>query len=216
MLSIIFDLDGTLINSIPGHRKLIQEVAQTHGFTITEEEFSAGNGMTPEDGLRQIMKQRHLQVDVEQYLKDREDKIKQIYELITLYPDTISTLEKLSSHTLAVATSSEKEYLDTILKQFSMENYFAVKLSANDVNKAKPSPEIFLQAAKKLVKKPSECIVIEDSVNGIIAGNRAGMKTVCVLSTTPQSWFVEEAKPDWFIHTLSELPELLERIQANL
>lgn len=214
MMNIIFDLDGTLIDSIPGHRKLIQEIANRHGFSITEKEFSQVNGMTPKEGLRRVLEHKQVKIDLLALLKERRYAMKKIYDYIQLYPDTIRTLKKLSQHQLAVATSSNKTYLQRILKQFDLERYFSVKLSANDVKHAKPHPDIFLQTAKRLGASPEECVVVEDSVNGIIAGNQAGMKTICLLSTTPQEAFVGEAQADAYIHVLSELPELLKRIQG--
>ncbi|MCF6335335.1 MAG: HAD-IA family hydrolase, partial [Spirochaetales bacterium] len=79
---------------------------------------------------------------------------------------------------IALASSSPSSIINFILSKCRIENYFKIIMSGDDVEKGKPDPEIFLKTAEKNKTRPENCIVIEDSENGITAANRAGMKSI--------------------------------------
>jgi HAD superfamily hydrolase (TIGR01509 family) len=112
---------------------------------------------------------------------------------------------KKEKYTLAVATSSNRKYLNKFLKQFSLEEFFSAQSTITDVRYGKPAPDIFLKAATRIRAKPEQCVVIEDSINGVIAAKRAGMKVIAVLSTTKKELFVGEAKPNAFIKHIGQV-----------
>jgi beta-phosphoglucomutase len=211
MKAIIFDLDGTLIDSLPVHRAIMKELCAKYQLPLTDEDFDHLNGMSEKEGLIWLIKEKKVRLSPLTILKEKYLLKKRIMENITLFPDTITTLEYLRSTNtpLALATSSKKGYMKQLLQKFGLEQYFSVLMCANDVKHSKPNPEIFMKAAHKLGTHPSECIVVEDAVNGVIAANRAGMKCVCVLSTTNKALFTGEATPWRFIHKLSELKKLV-------
>lgn len=80
----------------------------------------------------------------------------------------------------AVASSSELNYINNNLEKTDLDRYIDEKVSGSDVKQSKPFPDIFLEAARKLGVNPEECIVLEDSKNGVIAGKSAGMKVIMI------------------------------------
>jgi HAD superfamily hydrolase (TIGR01509 family) len=87
---------------------------------------------------------------------------------------------KKTGVSLALASSSSYALINTFLSQFSLEDFFSVVQSGDDVRHGKPYPDIFLETAKKMGVKPHNCVVIEDSLNGVKAGHAAGMIVVAV------------------------------------
>ena len=206
--SIIFDYDGTLIDSIPAHKRAIRKVAKKHGIIITEEAFARYNGMSTKEGFGSIMREHHITFGAIRIAWEMRKEKKSIHEHINIYPDTKRTLERLEKrYALAIATSSNKAYLRKTLERFPIKEHFKAFTTANDVRHTKPSPAIFLKAASKLSAEPEACVVIEDSMNGVIAAKRAGMSVIAILTTTDKALFVGEAAPDAFITSLDELTE---------
>ena len=116
---------------------------------------------------------------LEIYLQEYDKVLKNIYTVMAEpLPGSIETIRNLAfkKYILALASSSSHKLISIIMKRFNLTDYFRVIVSADDVKgKSKPEPDIFLLTAKKLSVKPSECVVIEDSENGIKAAKRAGM-----------------------------------------
>ncbi|MBD3209416.1 HAD family phosphatase [Candidatus Woesearchaeota archaeon] len=204
--TIIFDLDGTLIDSVPAHKNVIRGIAAKHGIKITEDDFARFNGMSAYQGFKQVLHKHHLQFGLCRILWERTRARKDIMDNITLYPATTNRLQTLQKHyAMAVATSSSRHYLKKIMKRYSLQDYFSACMAKDDVNRSKPAPDIFLKAAKRMSKSPEQCVVIEDSLNGIIAAKRAGMAAIALLTTTKKALFKSEAAPDLFLKDLSEL-----------
>lgn len=203
---ILFDYDGTLVDSIPAHKKTIRKVARKHGIIITDEAFSRYNGMSTKRGFRKIMQEHHVYLGAVKIALELIKAKKNLLNEINMFPETKATLERLNNkYSMAVATSSNKNYLEKTVDRFNLRPYFQALLSANDIKHSKPSPEIFIKAAKRINKQPHECVVIEDSLNGIIAGKRGGMATIALLTTTKKELFVGEATPDLFIKDIAAL-----------
>ena len=216
LTGIIFDFDGTLIDSIPAHMKVLKKIAKRHGMTITNEAFSHYNGMSSTAGFRKIMHEHHLHFSALKIAWELFKAKKDIRNHVSIFPETKACLQRLKGYDLAVATSSHRDYLNELTRRFGIQHYFSALISASDVRHSKPSPEIFLKAAKQLGKKPEESVVIEDSLNGVIAAKRAGIPVIAILTTTKKELFVGEATPDLFIQTLDDLrPSLLKHLEKR-
>ena len=208
MKAIIFDLDGTLINSIPAHQHITAKVAKEFDLELDESDFVKVNGRTTRAGIECIAKEKNLSLDIDAFMAVHKKALVNIFDEITIYPQVISTLQALKdmqSFKLAVATSSPKDYLDHALDKFELRQFFDCTSSSNDIKNAKPDPEIFLNSAEQLDLSPAECLVIEDAPQGVIAANRAGMTTIALLTTTAKEHFVGEAEPKVFVEEFKDL-----------
>lgn len=215
--TILFDFDGTLINSIDSHLAVILDIAKKNGVSFSKDEFAHYNGMSTKDGFKKMMREKHITFRGWKLVKmvyERLRRENEILENISIYPETKPMLEKLQAenYPMCVATSSNRHYLERFVSQFDIRDYFLKGTTIDDVRHAKPAPDIFIVAAKRMKAIPSECVVVEDSVNGIIAAKRAGMKTIAVLQTTKKELFVGEAKPDAIVKGIADVPRALKKL----
>lgn len=99
---------------------------------------------------------------------------------IKAIPGTIEFIQKLKKEKMpmAVASASRIDFIELVLSELSIDFYFDAIASSQEVPKGKPEPDVFLLAAKRLNVEPSCCLVIEDSLNGMVAANKAGMKCI--------------------------------------
>ncbi len=116
--NILFDLDGTLIDSIDAHLNIIIAIAKKHDVHLSKEEFSHVNGMSTKEGFKKIMREKHIKfrgLKLLEIVIDRLRKEKEIEEKIKIYPQTKKMLEQVQKegYKLAVATSSNKKYART-------------------------------------------------------------------------------------------------------
>ena len=113
---------------------------------------------------------------------------------------------------LALATMNNKQVIEQMLNNCGLISLFDVVLSANEVEKTKPNPEIFLKCASKLALKPSSIVVIEDSKFGVRAAKAAKMKCIAVLSGVSKKKELELENPDLIVGSIKEKEEILKFI----
>ena len=104
---------------------------------------------------------------------------------------------------IALASSSPMKFIQLAIEKVGISEYFDIIVSGEHVDKSKPEPDIFLRAASLLKVKPSDCLVLEDSVNGVIAAKKAGMK--CIAFLNPNSGNQDLSKADKVVTTLKRL-----------
>jgi len=188
---VIWDLDGTLINSIPvhfrRHKKLFKD---EYGVSITRTYFEERcNGSQEKEFYHTILQDKlgHVRFLQEAIKKSHTVTYQVNRKRIKTFPQVKSTLKQLQKEgfVMAVASSSPALYVKQLLRQNDIEKYFAVVVSSSGVKHAKPSPEIFLHAQKKLGVPKSKCVIIEDAKAGVIAAKRAGMTCLCLLTSEP-------------------------------
>ncbi len=185
--AIIFDMDGVLVDSEPHHVSIEKHQFRMNGISISDEEHQKFMGSTSENMWREIAGRYHLERPVEEFIdQNRTESIRYFTELsvIPVMPGLVDLLEKLKTknYPLAVASSSVPEIIELILGKTGLRTYFQVVVSGQEAGKSKPEPDIFLLAAQKLGVKPQNCMVIEDSKNGIKAAQAAGMSCVAYQS----------------------------------
>ena len=180
---IIFDMDGVLINSEPLHFEYEKILFESLGITVDREEHETFVGTTSKTMWTIIKKTHDLPFTVSElilkghsgflvYLESRKS-LKLIQGILELLDRLID-----AGFILALASSSPHKLINYILSKCNIDEYFPVRISGDDVNNGKPDPEIFLKTAGLTGAKPKDCLVIEDSANGIDAAVRAGMKCV--------------------------------------
>ncbi|WP_343556873.1 hexitol phosphatase HxpB [Sphingobacterium sp.] len=182
--AVIFDMDGILIDSEPFWRKAEKEVFGNLGIVVTEEHSSITSRMTTAEVAAywynfKPWADRTL-VEVER------EVIERVGELINQHGEIMPGVKKMLhyfkkyGYKVGLATNSPKMLVPIVLKKLSIEDYFDVTLSVDDVRSGKPSPDIYLQTAVSLSVNPARCIVFEDSKSGIAAAIAAGMTVVAV------------------------------------
>jgi HAD superfamily hydrolase (TIGR01509 family) len=113
---------------------------------------------------------------------------------------------------MALATMSNRPVIDKLLKQKSLADYFDFVLTVDEVAKPKPDPEVFLKCAAQLNCQPERCVVVEDSVFGVVAAARANMKCIAVPSGAYSKEELEAKNPDFIVDSLKEKQKILDYI----
>lgn len=181
--AVIFDMDGTLVDSEPTHKLVEREIFDELGIVVSEEEHESYVGSTSYDFWRMI-KERH---GVSDSLEDMIARERQRYlgyvrdsKGLSPTPGVVALLQQFQEQgiSLGLATSASRQSMEMILKTFELEKFFGVRFCGDDVLNGKPNPEIFLKTAEGLNVGPHRCLVFEDAENGLRAAKNAGMKCV--------------------------------------
>jgi len=207
--AILFDMDGVLSNSEPHHIKGLKEVFRRHGKNITNKDLNDIFGKIDEQIIKDICKKKKFSGDIYALGREKREIVVEIMKKskIPIFPgakNLVKTLSKL--YKLGIGTSSSHPELDVVLGKISLRKYFKEIMGREDVRTHKPSPELYRKLAKRLGAKPSECIVIEDSVTGVEAANRAKIKCIAVTHTFPAS---KLKNADIIVNNLREIQKLL-------
>jgi HAD superfamily hydrolase (TIGR01509 family) len=178
---VIFDLDGVLIDSEGLYYRAYSEVLKPYGVSVSREEYeqywiAQGNG--PE----YIVAKHNLPVSPDELRQLRSPVYLHLLETeVTLMPYVEETLARLASHfALTVATNTNREHLDFVLRRMDIDRFFPVTVARQDYRGAKPLPDAFLTAAEKIGLPPERCVVIEDTYKGVIAATNAGIVCIAV------------------------------------
>jgi beta-phosphoglucomutase len=188
--AVIFDFDGVLVDSVSVHTSALVKVLKPF-VNLSEEYFNGFAGRSTFDILNLLKEKYNISIDVRK-LKDEKDRIVlQSLDKIKLYKAVGATLEKLKKKGLkmAVATSGETKKTVEILTNNKINRYFSVVVGFEMVKNAKPHPDLFLEAARRLDVKNNESIVIEDAPSGIEAAKKAGMKCIAITNTVAEDKF---------------------------
>ena len=181
---IIFDLDGVIVDTAKFHYLAWRKMANDLGFDISLEQNEQLKGVSRVHSLKQILGWGKKTVDEAEFERLMASKNEDYLERIAhmdeedLLPGVKKVLDYLTENDIPYALGSASKNARPILKGLKIEDRFEAIVDGNDVTKAKPDPEVFLVAAKKLEMSPADCVVFEDSVAGVEAANLAGMTSV--------------------------------------
>ena len=177
---IIFDMDGVLVDSIPFHYKSLRKLFAGYGIKYSFDEYKrhditagamnviprvfrahGGNPANIQDALK---KKNRLSLNVQ----------------IPLFPGVLELIKNLKKkgYTLAVASGGTRYFVTRRLKKNRIYKYFDFIITGDDHVRKKPHPGIYLKTAKEFKVHPADCVVIEDSYDGVLAAKRAGMKVI--------------------------------------
>jgi len=205
MKAVIWDLDGTLIDSVEQHWGSWLEMMGEMGFAYTKENFFADFGMRNDEILRSRYRADLSDAEVARIAFDKEDRYRHLIRTqgLELLPGCRKWLDWLRANGFrqALGTSAPQGNVDAVLDVLPIAPYFEVVMSADWVKHGKPAPDVFLAAAERLNLAPADCLVIEDAHAGVEAAQRAGMKCLGVLTTQ------NSLNADWVVKTLEDLPE---------
>ena len=182
--AVIFDMDGVLIDSEPLWKIAMEDVFKSVGCSLTRKDFQKTVGLRLDEVIEYWYEHTGWSNATP---KEVENKIVQrMVELLNENGNplvgVIDTLKFLKTNNLKIglATSSYEILIDTVLAALGIRSYFDFTNSAENEAYGKPHPAVYLTVANKLNVHPTKCLVIEDSLNGIISGKAARMKVVCI------------------------------------
>jgi sugar-phosphatase len=186
--AVIFDMDGVLIDSEPLWKIAMEEVFRSIGSQLTRQDFQKTVGLRLDEVI--IFWHRHegwrnvTPKEVEQQIVLK--MVELIRENAAPLQGVLETLAFLQARKIKIglATSSYEILIQTVLRELKIASFFEVTHSAEHEAYGKPHPAVYLTVADRLAVSPVRCLVIEDSLNGVISGKAAKMKVVCIPEKT--------------------------------
>ena len=191
---VIFDFNGTLINDDHLHYQAWAGYSKKRGYDMTKEDFQKENGAPSKHFVAYVYQKLNKTFSEDPSVKDREMQeqiqIKDDIYKASLRASGIDLIEgardlfqllKDRHIPFTIATSSGKEEVDLYYELFHLDQYVDRQLvcySDGSIKRGKPAPDIFIKAAEKLKVDIKKCIVFEDSINGVLAGDSAGAKVI--------------------------------------
>ena len=210
--AIIFDLDGTLIDSIPAHIHAYQKLATNEfGIHLEQESILKHFGKKSREIIKALLPIGER--DLDSLVKKKQSFYREAFDSVKLLPGAKKLLQitKKKGIKRALGTSSSRRNVDFAIKKFNLE--FDAIITGEDVECGKPCPDSFLKLAHRLGLSPSDVLVIGDAVYDIIAAKKAGMKSIGVLTgSITKLKEMKETKADAIF---TNLLEILEWIQLS-
>ena len=188
---LIFDLDGTLINSMPYHALAWKQVAYEHGFDIDVNDIYAMGGSASRD-IAAFYKNKGEPVgDIDEYVKRKIAIFQENIPKIEVFQKIFNELKEAKSLgiRIAIGTGTRTANATRILKEKDLFDYIDALVTADDVTRHKPNPDTFLVAAKRLELEPKDCLVFEDGQLGIKAALRGGFDCIEVKDNEMINYF---------------------------
>lgn len=199
----IFDMDGTILDlenlNYNGYKETLKKF---FNLTLTQEEYQIYfSGVHTSLGFTKFLEKKFISgFNVEELIRSFRDGKRynlqnNIEEVVLLKDGVVEFFEILKDHkkSLSLATSTIKEFVDLILEHFNLSKYFELILTAEDVNKGKPDPEIYNTAVSLLCANKESCIVFEDSKSGIQSAKNAGIYCIGIYTKGLNEDFVNTA-----------------------
>lgn len=209
---VIFDLDGVLIDSEGLYYRAYSEVLKPYGVTVSIQEYEQ-HWIATGTGPEYIVAKHNLPVSPDELRKLRSPLyLKLLEKEVQLMPYVEDALTRLAPHFgMTVATNSNRDALDFILHRFGVDRFFPMTVARQDYTGAKPLPDAFLTAARKLKLAPAQCVVVEDTYKGVMAAVNAGIACIAV----PNQYTLRNDFSQASI-VLSNLGELTPEVVRNL
>lgn len=209
-LGALFDWDGVIIDSSVQHKQAWEDLARELGKPLSEDHFERSFGMKNQFIIPDIYRWTQDPEEIELWSLRKEEIYRKILAStgISPLPGIIDLLTMLNEHGVpcAVGSSTPRKNIETVFELIALRDHFTTVISADDVSKGKPDPEVFQKSARAIGLEPSHCVVFEDAHVGIEAGLAAGSKVIAVATTNEIG---ELGKADVAVQSLEEVDWLL-------
>lgn len=207
--AVLFDLDGTLVDSMWVWPKVDEIYLGRMGLDVPENLQDQIEGMGFTEVARYFKERFHIPETLEQIKATWNQMALEAYtHKVPLKSGVRQFLAALQSRKIpmAVASSNSRQLIEAVLRSHEIDRYFDCIVTACEVERGKPAPDVYLAAARKLSVNPSKCLVFEDIVAGILAGKAAQMTTCAVEDTFSAPQREEKRKrADYYIDSYEEL-----------
>ena len=182
--AVIFDLDGTLIDSMPAHFEAWRSAlskARAPKDVFPEDVFYAMGGRPTKDIVAELNGEHNLNLDPEYVTLSKREAYLASLDKIEIIDDVVDFAKSLRGKMpLGVATGGSRVVVEKTLQALGLSDLFDEVITANDVKCGKPAPDVYLEAASRLGVAPEDCLVFEDAPAGMMAAQSAGMQVVAV------------------------------------
>jgi beta-phosphoglucomutase len=213
--AVIFDMDGVIIDAKEWHYEALNKALGLFGMEISRyDHLVTYDGLPTRQKLEMLTKERGLPRSLHSFINELKQKY--TMEIIhreckpTFYHEYALSRLKKEGFSLAVCSNSIRNSIQIMLSKANLLGYLDFFLSNQDVVNAKPDPEIYTEAMKRMKLKPDECLVLEDNFNGIQAARRSGAHVLEVIT-------VEDANYTAIVKKISEIERgsHVEHLSAN-
>ena len=178
--AVIFDMDGVIVNSEPLHKKAYYNMFKDFKLDVSESLYESFTGKSTYSICEQLCLKFNLSITPYELVNSKRKHFKYIFENDKSFKMIDGAFELIKDYyknnlKLVLASSASMLTINKVFEKFDLDKFFVAKISGADLKQSKPNPEIFLKAAKISGHNKKDCIVIEDSTNGIISANSAGI-----------------------------------------
>ena len=206
--AVIFDMDGVIVNSEPLHRKAYFDMFEEFNLNVSNRLYESFTGKSTSAICKELCKIFDLSISHEKLMLSKRKHFKTIFDNDPEFQMIDGALSLIKNYfynnlTLILASSASMTNINRIFKKFDLDKFFKAKISGADLKESKPNPEIFIKAAKLSGFNKSECVVIEDSTNGITASKSAGI--YCIGFNSPNSKNQNYDKADLVVSNFNEI-----------
>jgi HAD superfamily hydrolase (TIGR01509 family) len=179
--AVVFDMDGVLVDTEHLWDEVREELTEQWGGRYTPEAQQAMMGMSSHEWSRYLHEVVGLREPPETINAEVVQRMLSRYETdLPVVPGAVEAVHRLASagYRLALASSSNRELIDAVLRELELTELFEVTVSSEEVARGKPAPDVYLEAARRLGVEPTRCAAVEDSASGIRAAHAAAMSVI--------------------------------------
>ena len=180
--AVVFDLDGVLLDSEQVWDEVREQLVKERGGRWRDQAHTEMMGMSSVEWSRYMHDELGVSDPPEEISKEVVRRLAEIYrERLPLIEGAVEAVERLAAHwPLGLASSSNRELIDLVLELSGLARFFHVTVSSEEVQRGKPAPDVYLEAARGLGVPPENCAAVEDSRNGLRAAEAAGMRVIAI------------------------------------
>lgn len=206
--TVIFDMDGVIVDTEPVHKFAYDQHFRELNIEVPAEMYATFTGNSTRNVFQKLKESFQLEHDVEDLILRKRHLFNEAFDTkpdLELIEGVLALIQDLHQNgmQLILASSASKSTINRVFNRFDLNQYFTHKISGEDFPKSKPHPAIFLHAASLSEAPKTECIVIEDSTNGIIASKAADI--ICIGYESENSKHQDLSLADYVIQDFSKI-----------